>query len=322
MVLTVTINPLLERRFIYDKIELGKVNRTGKEYFAAGGKGINVSRQLNKLGIKNLSLTFLGGNNGKILRRLLSEEEINFTAVSTKESTRCASIIEEHGSAKVTSFFGRNPIISKKEIEEFKSRLEKAIGNASIVVFSGSSPSQEANEILTYGIELANKYDKISILDTYGNHLENCLNAAPTIIHNNKEEIENSLNVKLDTEKDFMELMELLYKKNIKMSFITNGNKTAYASKFDFNYKVTPQKIKAKDATGSGDSFTAGIIYGIEKSFVFEDFLKLGISMGTSNAETLEVCNLEKEMAFKYVDCTEVYPIGKKMKLIDDTPNY
>ena len=49
MILTVTINPLLEQRLTYKKVSFKIQNRNGKLKLAAGGKGINVSRQLNKL---------------------------------------------------------------------------------------------------------------------------------------------------------------------------------------------------------------------------------------------------------------------------------
>ncbi|MCK5343130.1 MAG: hypothetical protein KAR20_06990, partial [Candidatus Heimdallarchaeota archaeon] len=61
MVLTVTINPLLETRYEIDSLIQQSTMRAVKEYNYAGGKGINVSRQLNKLKIENLALTFSGG---------------------------------------------------------------------------------------------------------------------------------------------------------------------------------------------------------------------------------------------------------------------
>ncbi len=95
MILTVTLNPLLERRFTYDKIHPGTENRNGVEEKKAGGKGINVSRQLNQLNIDNLSFTFLGGVNGKILKEVIDNEGIKIISIKTKNETREAVIIIE-----------------------------------------------------------------------------------------------------------------------------------------------------------------------------------------------------------------------------------
>ena len=320
MILTITLNPLVEKRFVYDNTECGKVNRTDDEYFRAGGKGLNVSRQLNKLKMNNIALTFLGGGNGKILRNLLTSENINFTAVSSKSETRLATVIEEKQNKRVTTFIGNNSGISSSEVNEFKSKLKKMINNASVVIFSGSSPCEETNDIFKYGIELANELDKVSVLDTYGSHLEECIKQSPTILHNNIDEIETSFGLNLSDEKSKLEFLEYLYKNNIKLAFLTDGENATYASKFDFMYKVETPKIEAIDSTGSGDAFVAGLTYGMEKALVFEDFLKFGIASGIANAASWETSNSEIETIEKFIPEISLTPIGKKMKLIDDTP--
>ncbi len=76
MIVTITLNPLLEKVLYFDKVQRTKVNRAKFYKINAGGKGINVSRQLNKFKIDNLAIGFLGGENGKKLRSILFKEEI------------------------------------------------------------------------------------------------------------------------------------------------------------------------------------------------------------------------------------------------------
>ncbi len=322
MILTVTPNPLLERRLFFKNISSGKINRAFSENFYAGGKGINVSRQLNQLGIKNLALTFLGGHNGKLLRKALENESIDFNAVSTKDETRYASIPIDQSNNMLTCFFSPNSNISQSEVDEFISKMDKAIQNCSIVVFAGSAPNKLSQKIFTEGISLANKYDKISILDTYGEHLEECIEHSPFAIHNNRKEIEDSLGINFLNEENILDWLDALYKKNIKMTFITNGEKEIYSSKFDFHFKTSPPKVNAVNSLGSGDAFVAGIVYGLERSLVYEDFLKLGIALGSFNTQQLEASNVKMSEAETLLDLIEVKPVGKKMKLIDDSPNY
>ncbi|MBI9072615.1 MAG: 1-phosphofructokinase [Melioribacteraceae bacterium] len=322
MILTVTINPLLERRLRFKSFEPGNVNRTNHEYFYAGGKGINVSRQLNKFGLKNLAITFLGGHNGKNYRNVLTNENINFIVISTKSETRIATLIEEEDNKRITTFIGSNSEISKKESDDFKTKLEKVIQNCSIVIFSGSSPSTYTDDIFPYGIELANKYDKISILDTYGRHFKDCIASEPTVIHNNVNELESSLNHGMSTEDEKLHFLKSLYSQNIKMGFIGDGAKPMYASKFDFHYKIIPPKIEALDATGSGDAFVAGLTYGMEKALVFEDFSKTATVLGALNATKWDACNVDIENLEEYKNLVRVEPLGKKMKLIDDTARF
>ena len=320
MVLTVTINPLLERRFYYPDIVLSSVNRNGKVNLKAGGKGINVSRQLNKIGISNMALLFTGGSNGKQFREALRSEGINYSDIVIKDETRDAAIIVDKSIQKVYSFFAKNSMVSENEVQDFITKMEKAIATCEIVVFSGSSPCKEAEKIFSEGISIANRLDKISICDTYGNHLEECVNASPTIIHNNVDEIENTLGLSLKSEKDQLNFLETLYKKGIKQAYITNDAKPFYASNFDFHYKVTLPEINTSDSTGSGDAFVAGLVYGWHKKLTFEEQLRFASTLGVSNATSLEVCDVSLKEANSLTEKIQIEAVGKKLKTINDKP--
>ncbi|MGD8781686.1 MAG: PfkB family carbohydrate kinase [Ignavibacteria bacterium] len=320
MVLTVTINPLLERRLFFNKIDLGKVNRSSKEIFKTGGKGINVSRQLNHLKIKNQAYLPLGGTNGKIYREILRQENIDFVYQPINNETRYGFLTIEESNNNLTSYFSPDAELSPKEAEQFKSRLDKMIQNCSIVVFAGSSPSEFADKIFPYGIELANKHDKISILDTYGNHLESCLEQKPFAFHNNINELNNSLKINLVDESDKREFLLQSYAKGAKMVFLTDGANDTFASKFDFHYRIKNPVVKQVDPTGSGDAFVSGIIFGLERAFVYEDTLKLASALGAANAAKFDVCNVSHEEIDLLKDKIEIYTLGKKMKIIDDSP--
>ncbi len=322
MILTVTPNPLLERRLFFNSITPGGVNRSKSELFYAGGKGINVSRQLTKLGIINTALTFIGGSNGKLFRKSLDDESINYISVNTRSETRYAAVTIDDYKKQLTSYFSPNSEIEAKEVDEFVSRMDKAIQNCSIVIFAGSSPTDYAAHIFYEGIKLAQKYDKIALLDTYGQHLKECYSLSPFAVHNNKTEIENSLGVELDNDQKYHDLLDSFYQSGIKLGFITDGANNVYSSKFDFHYKSTPPKVEAINSLGSGDAFVAGTAYGLERSLVYDDLLKFSIALGSLNSASFEAANVDLEDAEKLSGKVQVEPIGKKMKLIDDSPSY
>ncbi len=124
----------------------------------------------------------------------------------------------------LTTYFSENTNILKAEVEEFKSKLEKMIETCEMVIFSGSSPCKETDSIFPFGIKIANQLDRISICDTYGNHLRECLDEAPTIVHNNISELESSLDINLRRENDKLEFLNQLYGKGIKQAYLTDGS--------------------------------------------------------------------------------------------------
>lgn len=322
MILIITLNPLLERRFNFDTIKIGEVNRNPHSTsINPGGKGINISRQLKRFNVKSFNYFFSGGINGKLFRESLKEEGLEFSFVSTKSETRHAAIVTSETEKNVSSFFSEDPKITHNEVEEFKSKLDKMIQNCEILVLAGSSPCAETDSIFPYAIELANKYDKVSICDTYGRHLPICIDAAPTIIHNNYQEISNSLSINLNDEESVIDFLNLVYKKNVKRAYLTNGSNNFYASNFNYIYKIIPLQIQEIDPTGSGDCFVASIIYGWINSELFEESLKYSTAIAGLNAASFSIADVDLNEVIKLKDKVEVLPVGKKTKTIDDSPH-
>ncbi len=323
MIITVTLNPLLEYRLFFS----GENNfsddvrrhRCVQQDIAAGGKGINVSRQLKNLGIDNTAVTFIGGLNGKQFSQALAKEKFNSIFVRTEAGTRIGFVaIENEKNAE--SFFGLNSAIEKKDAEQMKLKLEKMIPNCEMIILAGSSSSQATDDVFPFAIELANKHDKISILDTYGKHYSDCINASPKILHCTKNEIENSISISLKDENDIREYLLSLYEKGIKQIFITDGANNFYASNFDYHYKIVPPKINTIDSTGSGDAFTAGIVHGLYHDLTFEEYLLNAVKLGALNAAMIDVCNVSNDALQMFRENISIDSVGKKMKTIDVTP--
>ena len=320
MIVTVTLNPLLERRYSYESINYPGINRNGTVEIKVGGKGINISRQLNHLNTSNLAFTFLGGADGRLLREELKNENINFTSVKINAGTRDGVVLIDRKANQITSLFGADPEITQEEAEEFKEKLEKIIQNCEIVIFSGSSPCRNTDFIIPFGIETANKYDKVSVCDTYGRHLSACIKAGPTILHNNIRELQESTGFDLSNQENILVFLDRLYSSGIKQSYITDAENIFYASNFDFHFGIKPPVVESIDSTGSGDSFMAGIVYSWYHDLTFEEGLKLASSLGAVNAARLTVSDVSFKDADELVNRVEVTPIGKKMKTLNVTP--
>ena len=320
MILTVTLNPLLERRISYKNINYGHVNRGGQLKLNAGGKGINVSRQLKNLGVDNIALTFAGGTSGKEFKDSIHHEGIKSVLVRSEAATREGLIVIDKSGNSITSCFSADSEITSSEAEEFKVKLEKIIPNFEFIILSGSSPCSTTDSIFPAAIEWGIKNDKIVICDTYGKHLKDCIEAGPTIIHNNLEEINSSLNLQLRSEEDQISFLNSLYAKNVKQAYITDGAKAFYASNFDYHFRAEVPSVKAVDPTGSGDAFVAGLAYGWENDLIFEDTLKTAAALGAANAVTFEPCNLFPADYENLKGSVVVISIGKKMKVLDVTP--
>lgn len=76
MIYTVTFNPALDYLMYVSELQSDDINRTEKEQIFYGGKGINVSVILTRLGVKNKALGFLAGFSGHQIENMLNADGI------------------------------------------------------------------------------------------------------------------------------------------------------------------------------------------------------------------------------------------------------
>jgi 1-phosphofructokinase family hexose kinase len=313
MILTVSLNPLLEKTLFFANIKNGEVNRASSVSINAGGKGINVSRQLNYLLIDNLATGFLGGENGKRLKELLYKEKIKNSFVQIKSQTR-EGIVVVHNKIYRTSFFEPDPIITKIEIDEFIQKAKRSILNSEMVIFSGSIPAhpqgEDCTRIITELILYGNENDKFTIVDTYGKNLISIYQAGPTIGHANKKEIEVSLHITLPTENAILKFLDSKALKGIKIFILTDGENPFFAMNQKYFFRIEPMKVNTVNSTGSGDAFMAGFIFGLHYNLPFEEILKFATVCGSLNASMMDVCRLRRDEIEKNLSHVKVQKLN------------
>lgn len=296
MILTITLNPLLEKVLYFERIEKNKVNRAREFKINAGGKGINVSRQLNKLNIENLATGFLGGENGKRLKSILYKEEIKNSFQQISDETREGIVIVENSNF-LESYFFPDPIVKSSEVDSLIDKTKKAILNSEMIIFSGSSPVFERSEdelrIFCELISFANDNDKFVLLDVYGKNLSEILKFKPEIVHVNLDELQTSLQMLIESDNQIIEALKEFYSLGIKIFIITDGEKKFFAMNHGYIYEVHPPEVELKNQTGSGDAFMAGFIYGLHHNLPFEEMLSWASACGAANASMMEVCSAE-----------------------------
>ncbi|WP_158055559.1 1-phosphofructokinase [Halorussus halophilus] len=103
MILTVTLNPAVDHTIKLDgPLEAGSVNRAGLDQYDAGGKGINVSKYLDALGVETTSTGLVGGLFGDFVERQLRRTKIPNDFVEMSGCTRLnTTILSTDGEYKI-----------------------------------------------------------------------------------------------------------------------------------------------------------------------------------------------------------------------------
>ena len=88
MIVTLTLNPSVDRTVSVDGLTVGEVHRATSSRVDPGGKGINVTRALTANGTESIAVYPTGGPEGALAKRLLDAAGIARAAVSVVGSIR------------------------------------------------------------------------------------------------------------------------------------------------------------------------------------------------------------------------------------------
>ena len=70
MIITVTMNPAIDKTVDLDVLQQGGLNRIRHVEYDAGGKGINVSKTIRELGGSSIATGFLAGGSGRTIEMI------------------------------------------------------------------------------------------------------------------------------------------------------------------------------------------------------------------------------------------------------------
>lgn len=292
MVYTITLNPALDYVMKVGTLRYDDINRAKSEEIYYGGKGINVSVILTRLGIDNIALGFKAGFTGEKLEQMLVEDGIKCDFNSLKSgNTRINVKIKADTELDVNA---QGPAISEEEIEELFHKLDK-IQAGDYLVLAGSIPSTLPDDI--YERILARLQDKgvNFVVDATGDLLKNVLAYKPFLVKPNHHELGDLFGVETKSEEDIVKYAKKLQEmgaKNVLVSRAKDG-----ATLVDENGMVTTfPNVEGKlvNSVGCGDSMVGGFVAGCIEKSNYAYALKLGAACGNATAFSDELATKEE----------------------------
>ncbi|MCK9478068.1 MAG: 1-phosphofructokinase family hexose kinase [Firmicutes bacterium] len=284
MVLTVTLNPSVDKTYILDSFKPEELNRANKVLLNAGSKGINVSRVCGLLGRDTLALGLIGGNTGELLIKKLNEEGVNFDPVRIKNfETRLNVKVMDLSAKAITGINETGEPISSDDYSLFIEKYQEKLPFADIVVLSGSLLPDMVLGTYFNLIKIAKQYKKDVFLDCGGSVLRESIKASPFCIKPNLFEFEDMLGkTGLSEQQILKESMALIEKYDIERIVVTLGKNGVIGVTKDEAIKVIPPAVAVNSTVGAGDAFLAGMCHGHLSNIEFSRQLVLGTSCASA----------------------------------------
>lgn len=204
MIVTLTLNPSVDRTVEVDSFDRGEVVRARSVRVDPGGKGINVSRALAANHQATQAVVLLGGAEGEHLVALLRTTGIDLVPVRIHGAIRSnITVVEPDGTTTKLNEPGAE--LSADELATVFAAVQDAVGSADWLVASGSLPP--GTPVGFYGDlvrRLAGSGTRVAV-DTSGPALEAVLSAGPALVKPNRDELAEVTGMQLSTIADVVE---------------------------------------------------------------------------------------------------------------------
>lgn len=286
MIYTVTLNPALDYVLRLPEISAKDINRAETAKVLYGGKGINVSVVLSRLGVKNTALGFAAGFTGDELERLLRED--GFDTDFVKLPGGLTRINVKVFAQEQYDINAPGPDVSPADEEALFQKLEK-LQSGDTLVLSGAVPGNVPGDIYENIMRrLKGKGIRI-VVDTSGDGLLKVLPLKPFLIKPNHHELSDLFHddVRSTDEDKIVKYAKELQKMGAVNVLVSRGSKGAtLVDETGAVYSAGIAPGKPINNVGCGDSMVAGFVAGYVTKQDYSYALRLGSAAGSASAFT------------------------------------
>lgn len=287
MIVTVTMNPAIDKTVEIDALQPGGLNRIQHVEYDAGGKGINVSKTIKELGGESVAVGFLGGNSGRTIENVLNQKGIKNDFVWVDQETRTnTKVFEKNG--ELTELNEPGPVISPGQSRQLMEKLSKYAGAETLFILAGSIPSGVDTDIYAQIIRMVHERGGKVLLDADGKLFREALEAVPDIIKPNRVELEEYMGIDYRaSEKELLSAAEKFLEKGIETIAVSMGKSGAMFVKNGYQVKCPALSVKSHSTVGAGDAMVAALAYAWDRNLTSEETVKLCMATSAGAVTTV-----------------------------------
>lgn len=305
MIYTLTVNPAVDYHMKVTGAALvpGSIIRSESEEMFPGGKGLNVSVILSRLGVENVALGFSAGKVGELLKALISDFGVRCDLISLPEGETRINV--KLDSSPETAVNGKGPEVPDEAVTTLLGRISSLNSN-DMLVLSGNLQSGIKDLYWEIGRRCRKNGVRL-IVDAEGESLSGTFDSQPFLIKPNLWELfqlfpdspADSSDEMEDHDSFYVSLMRRCQEKGVKNVLLSMGEAGAILLTEEGEVlKATLSQTHTPVSTvGAGDSmlagFLAGWLFGEKESDRAARALHLACACGTATAYQAHLAKIE-----------------------------
>jgi 1-phosphofructokinase len=284
VIYTVTLNPALDKTVEIPNLTINSVNRITTLRIDPGGKGINVSKVIDKLGGRSIATGILGGDTGRAIQSSIEKLGIKSDFKFVEGETRTNLKVIDPVNHTNTDINEPGITVSAEIIDSLLGKLLGKINDNDIVVLSGSLPKGAPKNTYEKWVKACREKGAKVILDADGEMLASGLKASPYLVKPNDIELSSLLGRTLTTLEEIKDaainlkeqygLGKVVVSMGGKGAMYVTDNKVVYAHGL---------KVPVGSTVGAGDSVVAALAVAEEAGMSLEEAVRLSTATGAAN---------------------------------------
>ncbi len=288
LILTVTLNPAVDKTIQVDDFTMNQVNRVREARSDAGGKGINVSHAIKAMGHESTSYAIIGGRMGKYIKNTMDAEGIAFKYLEVDQETRTNLKVVDPVNGTHTDINEAGPEVDADFEQKVVELIAGDIKSGDILVLSGSILPGMSLSLYPDLIRVAVSAGAVVIFDADGSQLNEGLNASPNIIKPNIDELSRLTGKTFGSDSEVIEYIRSLIQ-NGKLkdgALVSMGEAGALWVTEKTAIRVKAIKTEVKSTVGAGDSMVAALAIALESGLSEAAMLKLATAAAVARIST------------------------------------
>lgn len=284
MIYTVTLNPALDKTVEIPSLTVDSVNRITTMRTDPGGKGINVSKVIDKLGGKSIAIGILGGDTGRSIQTALKRMGLETDFCFVEGETRTNMKVIDPVNHTNTDINESGVTVSKEILDALLDDLLEKISEGDIVVISGSMPKGSPEDTYYVWTKACREKGAKVILDADGTLFATGVKASPYLVKPNNHELSRFAGRKLETVEELeAEAKKMMQDYGIKKVVVSMGGDGALYVTEEKTIYAEGLKVPVGSTVGAGDSVVAALAFAEENGSSLEDTVRLSTATGGAN---------------------------------------
>lgn len=283
MIITVTLNPALDKTVILPGFAVNTVNRVSATRLDPGGKGINVSKVVKALGGKTLALGVLGGAAGGYIQAAMDKMELPNDMVLTGEITRTNLKIIDPLLQTNTDINEPGGPVSEETLDAVWHKLTKAVKPGDTVVLAGKNPPGMPDSRLADWVTRLHGMKVYTCVDTVGEPMQQAIAAQPDIIKPNREELAEIAGRRMVTDSDVLTAARELVGRGVGLVTASLGADGAIFVTRNQAFRGYAPKVSVVSVVGAGDAMMAALTHYSAAGCSLEETARRSIAVSVAS---------------------------------------